>query len=310
MKNKELSWVVSAVFILFLVSCFPDRLPELIPVNPPDDTPVAEFHVAADMRSYLGPEEFQGALNAINNVGPGSFLLLPGDIDPPDAVDAAIRSVMGNEYLWIPVVGNHEAETASDMVFLEALYTGLVAVLPDYQPGPANDGGSCFSFSVGSVRIVVINQYYTSLGPSSFLEGSVKDDLYAWLETQLDGAAEPYLLVVGHEPAYPQPDALTGRLRHEGDSLNAFPTERDRFQALMEVKGVDAYLFGHTHNQSTLTVGSVLHVDSGHARGTADNGAPSTFLRVAEFTDRLEIMVYRSNDGQDYVLIERIPVYP
>jgi hypothetical protein len=310
MNKKVLTMYWLFLAILVFSSCSLNDAPELIPVDPPDDTPLFEFYVAADMRNYLGPQEFQGALNAINNLGPGSFLLLPGDIDPPDAVAAAIGSVMGSDHLWVPVIGNHEAETGSDMVFLETCYTGLKDVLPGYEPGPVNDGGSCFSFSVGSIRIVVINQYSTGEGPASFLAGSVKDELYAWLESQLVGLVEQYLLVVGHEPAYPQPDALSGRLRHEDDSLNAFPAERDRFQALMEAEGVDAYLFGHTHNQSTLNAGSVLHIDAGHARGIADRGAPSTFLRVAEFLDRVEIMVYRSNDGMDYVLIQRIPIYP
>jgi hypothetical protein len=243
-------------------------------------------------------------------IGTDVLLVSPGDLDPPEAVLAAITGVGSGSITWVPVVGNHEAETPSDMVFLKDWYTTLKDVLSGYVAGPVNDEGSCFSFTLGSIQVIVLNQYYTEAGPASFKPGSIKDGLYSWLASRLEETSQPYVLVIGHEPAYPQPDALTGRLRHMDDSLNAYPADRDRFQTLMDEKAVDAYLFGHTHNQSTVPIGSVLHVDAGHARGTADRGAPSTFLRIAGFPDRLEIMVYRSNNGTDYVLIQRIPVYP
>ena len=41
-----------------------------------------------------------------------------------------------------------------------------------------------------------------------------------------------------------------------------------------------AYLCGHTHDFSVIIVDGVWQIDSGHARGTADTGARSTFVKI------------------------------
>jgi predicted phosphodiesterase len=88
------------------------------------------------------------------------------------------------------------------------------------------------------------------------------------------------IFVVGHEPAYPQPDVDNGRLRHETDSLNAYVAHRDRFWDLLKGKGVVAYICGHTHNYSLVKIDGVWQLDAGHGRGLGDTGAPSTFSLI------------------------------
>ncbi len=73
------------------------------------------FIIAADMR-YMAKEEyrdsryFQGACEAIKKYGKGSFLISPGDIDPPSAVYEVVSQILGEDYPWYPVVGNHDPE--------------------------------------------------------------------------------------------------------------------------------------------------------------------------------------------------------
>lgn len=85
--------------------------------------------------------------------------------------------------------------------------------------------------------------------------------LLTWLEGDLTANALPIVFMIGHEPAFPQPDAAAPhRLRHDRDSLDAFPTNRDAFWSSLPAHGVKAYICGHTHNYST--------------------GAPSTFVKI------------------------------
>lgn len=314
-RAGSITLLFSSMALFAFVSCSDPAPERLVAIEPPHDTPLHEFSIAADMRGYTGSFEFEGALQALVALGPGAFLLSPGDIDPPQAVFSSIEGVLGSGFLWVPVVGNHEAETPEDMTFLRVAFSALTGELSGYRAGPPVSNASCYSFAIGACRIIVLNQYFdgsSDIGeaPEAPEAGTVGDALYSWLADELDAALEPYVIVVGHEPAYPQPDSFTGRLRHAGDSLDAHPTERDRFQAVLEAKGADLYLFGHTHNQSTIRVGSVLHADAGHARGIADEGAPSTFLKFAQYSDRAELLVYRSQNGLDYLLVERSAIWP
>ncbi|TFG83572.1 MAG: hypothetical protein E4H20_05215, partial [Spirochaetales bacterium] len=254
-KGVQFAIIVSMASLAFLSGCslFGDL--ELEAIDPPGDIPAFEFSVAADMRGYTGRFEFYGALQAMTGKGPGAFLLSPGDVDPPFAIESLVEAVLGSDFPWVPVVGNHEAETPADMNYLRGYFPGLSAVLDGYSGGPEKSNASCYSFSAGNIRIIVLNEYYdgeSDIGtdPSSGGAGTIGTFLYTWLQDQLVADSSIYTIVVGHEPAYPQPDSLTGRLRHDGDSLDAHPAERDAFQELLESEDVDAYLFGHTHNYS------------------------------------------------------------
>jgi len=76
-------------------------------------TPVFSFDVTADMREFanaehLTQEYFKGVCLAILKTGKGAFMVSPGDIDPPDCVYNVVNTVLGPNYPWYPVVGNHE----------------------------------------------------------------------------------------------------------------------------------------------------------------------------------------------------------
>ncbi len=232
------------------------------------------------MRNFTGETEFAGAAKAIARVGAGEFMISPGDIDPPDAVYDIIRSSVSATYLWYPVAGNHEAETPSDMNWLRAFNTGGNSLPHIVNPGPVGSLETSFSFDYENAHFAVINEYFDGATDSN-PAGDVSSALLAWLEADLTANTLPIVFVVGHEPAFPQPDAAPPhRLRHLGDSLDAFPANRDAFWSLLAAHGVKAYICGHTHNYSTIKIDGVWQMDVGHARGMADTGAPSTFIRI------------------------------
>lgn len=240
------------------------------------------------MRSFTGPSGFQGVVEAAREAGPGSFMISPGDIDPPQAVYNVLSSVLGTGYPWYPVAGNHEAETPEDMAWLRSFNAGGTTLPHVVNKGPGGPGGpslpgaeeTCYSFDWGKAHFTVINEYYTG-STDSDPTGDVSPALLAWLETDLAGTTQPVRFVVGHEPAYPQPDSEPPhRFRHETDSLNAFSANRDAFWRALVNYGVKAYICGHTHDYSVVWFDGVRQIDSGHARGLSDTGARSTFLRI------------------------------
>ncbi|MFQ6115204.1 MAG: hypothetical protein ACE5NG_14185 [bacterium] len=86
------------------------------------------FIVAADMRNFAtegnqSPQHFSGALLAIKEVGKGAFMISPGDIDvdPASSLQEVISKVLGEDYPWYPVVGNHEPESPSTMEYIKGI---------------------------------------------------------------------------------------------------------------------------------------------------------------------------------------------
>jgi len=236
------------------------------------------FSVTADMREYTGDSMlyFRGACERIATGGAGDFMVSPGDIDPPALVYADIQTYIGTDYPWYPVVGNHEAETTSDMTWLRDFYLG--DNLPNIvNSGPANAAETNYSFDYGDAHFTVINEYYDGVSDTG-TDGDVPDALHSWLSADLSNTTRPIKFVIGHEPAFPQPDAESGRLRHEDDSLNAHEANRNRFWQTLVDQGVTAYICGHTHNFSVYLQGGVWQIDVGHARGFGDTGARSTFV--------------------------------
>ena len=163
--------------------------------------------------------------------------------------------------------------------------------------GPSGCPETTYSFDYENAHFVVLNEYCDT-GGDTVTSGDVPDHLYNWLVDDLQATTQEYIFVFGHEPAFPQPDADNGRLRHSTDSLNQYPTNRTRFWNLLSDEGVVAYFCGHTHNYSAYYYDGVWQLDAGHARGEGDTGAASTFLMVHVDEDTVTFDVYRDvHDG-------------
>jgi hypothetical protein len=296
------------------------------------------FAVTNDQRRYTGPntayniydecEYYRGACEAIDALGAGAFMIVPGDLDPTLNTEWTISNVLGSSYLWYPVVGNHELPSATNYYVdypggqLHGDTTGVnMDWLRNYDYDPnglgnppdiVNDGPSgcpqtTFSFDYEEAHFVVLNEY-CDLGGDTATDGDVPDHLYNWLVDDLAANSLPFVFVIGHEPAYPRPDEDTGRERHMLDSLNQHEANRDRFWNLLVAEGVTAYLCGHTHNYSAVRIdengviggAGVWQIDAGHARGVGDTGSPSTFVRVIVGSGQVTYQTYRTMNPDDY----------
>ena len=139
MRRAGTATAVLIILIVFL-SCSPGIQYDTSPFEPPEGTVQVSFSVTADMRGYTGDNMlyYRGACERIASGGAGDFMLSPGDIDPPDLVYADIQSYIGSSYAWYPVVGNHEAETPSDMTWLRNFNLNGTALPNIVNSGPTN----------------------------------------------------------------------------------------------------------------------------------------------------------------------------
>ncbi len=259
------------------------------------------FDVTADSRQFTlpehaGPAYFAGVCTAIRNLGPGAFMISPGDIDPVSRTHATIEETFGKSYPWYPVVGNHELEKPEDMVWLRAYNAGGRKLPGIVRSGPPGAVETCYAFDYGKAHFVVLNQYYNGEMDNA-KGGTTGDALYRWLAEDLAATSQPIIFVAGHEPSICMPDLDNGRIRHVGDSLDKDAAANHRFWSLLRKHKVTAFLCGHTHNASVAKINGVWQVDAGHARGLGDKGAPSTFVRIHVIGERVTCDVYRSDEA-------------
>ncbi len=269
------------------------------------------FIVTADMRQYAGPEYqnskyFRGAVEAMKKYGEGAFMISPGDIDPPWHVRNTLDDVLGKDYKWYPVIGNHEQETQDDMEWLREW--GAKNAGHFVNTGPENAEETFYSFDYGNAHFAAINQYYDG-GSDIATKGDITYPVYDWLENDLKQTDKKYIFVVGHEPIVSLPDYHSGRMRHKGDNLDNYPENANRFIQLLRKYNVTAYLCGHTHNFSYAKINGVWQLDAGHSRGKGDTGSPSTFLKVFVGESGVWFELYRDDaNGGDYELMETIHI--
>ncbi len=147
------------------------------------------------------------------------------------------------------------------------------------------------------------NAHFVFLNEYCCGDGRICDHVYNWLLDDLNSNTQPAIFVVGHEPAFPEN-------AHVGDSLDAYPEERDRFWQLLRDRGVIAYICGHTHVFSTETVDGVLQIDAGNA-GNPVHGEPSQTFVVFDVTpDYVSVDVYSGNENQPYGWTDDLFVLP
>ncbi len=244
---------------------------------------------------HAGPDYFAGVCESIRDVGPGEFMVSPGDLDPPDRVRATIDQVLGEEYVWYPVVGNHEGDLPQYIVYMREYNPGGKALPGIVRCGPPGAVETCYAFDHQNVHFVVINQYYD--GQRDIIgDGDVGDALYAWLEQDLAGNDKPFTFVFGHEPTVSIPDMCNGQVRHRGGSLDKYAEHNHRFWTLLREYRVTAYCCGHTHRASVSRINGVWQLDCGHARGKGDPGAKSSFLMIYVQPDGIRADVYRRDE--------------
>ncbi|HQT95249.1 MAG TPA: hypothetical protein PK435_11490, partial [Thermoanaerobaculaceae bacterium] len=132
---------------------------------PPPQIEPLSFLVAADMRQYAGskysgPDYFLGAAEAMRATGPAAFLVIPGDLEPPEPVAEVIRTVFGVGFPFYPAVGNHDTNRKEYIAYLRGLNTGGTSLPHVVRKGPPGAVETMYAFEFGDVHVAVINEYY------------------------------------------------------------------------------------------------------------------------------------------------------
>lgn len=276
------------------------------------------FCVTADNKAYKGLADVLKVMKEIPG-GPGRFMISAGDFSPPEMTRRRLDDAFGPSFLWYPVIGNHEAGTKVDShpgekdsngahPADEAAPRGRMEYLRYYfekhlkdkvNPGPDGCRETTWSFDVGEVHVVAINEYWngkTKPGSDAATTGDVPPALRDWLRKDLAASKKPWKLVVGHEPAFPQTDQDWKGARHSGSSLNANKENRDAFWKLLEEQRVAAYICGHTHRYSRYRPegSSVWQIDAAQARNSSTSWKYDTFLIITADRKALRFDVYRN----------------
>lgn len=263
------------------------------------------FDTAGDMRLFVGPAPngkryFDGVCQAIAKIGKGDFMISPGDCDPPAPVRAMVDRYLGQDYVWYPVIGNHDAASADDMRWMRQWSDHGIAGL--VRRGPPGAERTIYSFDRANSHFIVMNDYYDGK-TDAVGKGDISDELFKWLEADLLLTRQPLIWVTGHKPIKSVPDMDTGRMRHATDPISSNPAHMKRFTELLKKYHVRAYICGHTHDTSVTQVDGIWQADSGHARGAGDPGAPSTFLKFRVSGVQAWVDVYRGDaNGVNYTL--------
>jgi len=260
------------------------------------------------MTGHAGPGEFdtpryfRGACEAIAALDNSHFMISVGDVSPLADTKWTIEQYLGPDYLWYPMVGNHD------------LWPDLMEPLRNYNydpngntppniinSGPPDCEETTFSFDYGRAHFVILNVYCDTESDTR-TDGAIVDALYYWLEADLDATDREHIFVFGHEPAFPQRDVDNYILRHDGDSLDQYPITRDRFWSLLGDMGVTAYITSHTHAFSAVNIDGVWQLDSGHAMGARTQAMLSTFMMIHIDGSAVTYEAYRADNDGVYTL--------
>ena len=282
--------------------------PTLTPTATLTPTPIPQFSfvVTSDMSHYSAqeylvyPNFFAGLLGYVKQYGPGDFMISVGDVIPAAGTSWTIDQVMGEGYPWFPLPGNHDFGI-SDFNFLRDYdYESNGDLEFDrFQRGPEFCPQTTYSFDYQNTHFVALNVYCNEKAPWG-IDGSISDTLFQWLTADLEATSQEHIFVFGHEPAFPQPDAKTGDVRHLYESLDQYPEARDRFWKLLKSHEVVAYIAGHSHNYSAVQIDGLWQVEAGQAMGVRAAPSPGTFLIFTITGDVVSMNTYRGEDGPGF----------
>ena len=296
----------------------PTLRPTTSPTPSPTSEPAFSFVVTSDMSHYSAqqyldyPNFFAALLRTVKQIGPGDFMVSTGDVIPGDGTDWTVDQVLGFDYPWYPLPGNHDFDRAEIQFFENYAYPDPEGPGPDIiHWGTEPCQRTTYSFDHHNAHFVALNVYCDADAPWG-IDGSITDILYEWLAADLAQTEKEHIFVFGHEPAFPHPDVETGQANHVGDSLDQYPQARDRFWSLLQAHQVVAYIHGHTHTYSAVPVQGVWELDAGQSMGVRAAPSPGTFLRITVQGARVVLETYRGEAGPGFGfrLYEEIQLRP
>ncbi len=224
------------------------------------------FVVLGDNRS--GDDEYRKLVNMAMERKP-AFVVNTGDMVP---THGSLKYWTRFWDLSKPVtapyfltVGNHDVHNSGS----EKMYREQVDL-------PGNE--LYYSFVAGNSLFIVLDSYLTGE------EKKITGEQYKWLEGIIGGSTASHKFVFLHHPLYPDKD----KGRHYGSSLDEYPRDRDRLQALLAAHRVTMVFSGHDHLYVKKVVDGIPHVITG------GGGAP---LYAKEKDGGFHHYVYVTVDG-------------
>ena len=282
--------------------------------NPtPTPTPTYTIAFLADAKPALGSnlsvlkEDFNQIIPQ-SPTGRVDAVVMIGDMNPiitgkVNTVAAYSNSTARNIPAFF-VIGNHELNNIND---LPADRFKFVSYAYSPKPGPIGSRNTTYSFNVGNIHIVTLNEYWDGNSnnncdwytPSGGLDnddscfknstgngGFIPDTLFNWLNNDLDSNNKKWIIVVGHEPLYPWGG-------HVGDSLDANVTNRDTLENIFISKRVTAFIGGHTHRSGFKIVDNIFHANAGVIGDNVGNG------------DNFATIIYAYANTTGYFILEQ-----
>jgi predicted phosphodiesterase len=235
------------------------------------------FTISSDQRTHA-TEAFRTkeytitGYEAIKKLGQGSFMVVVGDLDPPQATRDLMDKVFGKDYPWYVIRGNHDKDEAS-MEYLRSLNRGDKSFPHLVKKGPAGSEETTYSFDWNDVHFVMLNLFFDGKTDNA-KEADVVPELLAWLEEDLKQNKKEHILVFGHKPLFSVLDIDNGTQRHVGEVLDKFPDNSLKFQQVLLKYHVTAYVSGHTHAASYANINGLWVLNSGHIYGLEDTYTP------------------------------------
>ncbi len=155
---------------------------------------------------------------------------------------------------YLLTVGNHDVQ--SKVPLSEETYKQEVDL-------PGNE--LYYSFSAGGALFIVLD---SCIGGQ---EKRIMGKQFEWLESVLVNSHQKHAFVFLHHPLYTSP----GKGHHANDSLDRYPEQRDRLEALLKKYRVTAVFAGHEHYYDRQTTDGFLHIITGGGGAPLDGDEES-----------------------------------
>jgi 3',5'-cyclic AMP phosphodiesterase CpdA len=110
-----------------------------------------------------------------------------------------------------------------------------------------------YSFTTGNSLFIVLDSFMHEQ------QKMITGEQFAWLEGLLANTDKKHRFVFLHHPLFTEP----GKGHHAGDSLDAYPKDRDRLEALFVKYRVETVFAGHEHFYQRKTVDGITHIITG-----------------------------------------------
>lgn len=230
--------------------------------------------------------------------GDFAFHITAGDFFEDDRSTMAIdfhevlKAEFGNDVRWYPCLGNHELKGgAIDLAWLRQYYRDHL--VGRVNPGPKGCEETMYSWDYGIAHFVQLDMYWN--GSEHDTDGEFGDVLYNWLVRDLDKNTKPVVIVIYHEPAFPQ-----------GRGGKKSPPGWQRLMKLLNEKKVVAGLCAHSHKYGRYQVEGdwetfTWEVDAGNAGRLSHADPHQTFVDITVHNNGLvEFDTWQGLEGEDF----------